>query len=71
MKTHYDLSDTQFEEAFKRAILAPQLFTHEAHLRLAWLHIKNYEIDNAITTITSQIKNYTRILSAEGDKQKF
>jgi len=66
MKAHSDLSDPQFEEAFKRAILAPQLFTHEAHLRLAWLHIKNYGIDSAITSVTSQIENYTRVLSAEG-----
>jgi len=66
MKTHFNLSDTQFEEAFKRAILAPQLFSHEAHLRLAWLHIKSSGIDNAITNITAQIKNYTRVLNAEG-----
>jgi len=66
MKTHYDLSDAQFEEAFKRAMLAPQLFTHEAHLRLAWLHIENYGIDKAVANITSQIKNYTRVLNAEG-----
>lgn len=65
MKTHYSLSDNQFEEALKRAILAPQLFSHEAHLRLAWLHIKKYGIDKAILNITSQIKNYTLVLGAE------
>jgi len=65
MKTHYDLSDTQFEEALKRAILAPQLFSHEAHLRLAWLQIKSYGMDNAIINITAQIKNYTQVLGAE------
>ena len=65
MKTHYDLSDTQFEEAFKRATLAPQLFSHEAHLRLAWLHVKSYGVDNAILNITAQIKNYTLVLGAE------
>ncbi|MEM7086770.1 MAG: hypothetical protein AAF489_11340 [Bacteroidota bacterium] len=65
MKTHYDLSDAQFEQAFQEATLAPQLFSHEAHLRLAWIHIKNYGIDDAITNITAQIKNYTHVLKAE------
>lgn len=65
MKTHYDLSDAQFEEALKRAILAPQLFSHEAHLRLAWLHIKNYGVEKAILNITAQIKNYTQVLGAD------
>lgn len=65
MKTHYDLSDTQLEQAFEEATLAPQLFSHEAHLRLAWIYIKNYGIDTAITNINTQIKNYTRVLNIE------
>ena len=64
MKTHYSLSDMQFMEAFKTASLAPELFSHEAHLRLAWLHINHFGIDTAITNITFQIKNYTRVLNA-------
>jgi N-acetylglutamate synthase-like GNAT family acetyltransferase len=55
---HYELSDDEFEKQFCDATLSPALFSHEAHLRLAWLHLKKYGIDAAITHITSQLKNY-------------
>jgi hypothetical protein len=65
METHFDLTNQQFEIAFKSAHLNPNLFTHEAHLRLAWIHIKAYGIDTAIENITSQLTQYTKHLGAE------
>lgn len=38
MKTHHQLNDQQFEEQFQNCTFDPTLFTHEAHLRLAWIH---------------------------------
>ncbi|MEM9868137.1 MAG: hypothetical protein AAF765_10640, partial [Bacteroidota bacterium] len=37
----------------------PALFTHEAHIRLAWIHIEQYGIEKAISNIVSQIQSYT------------
>lgn len=65
MSTHYSLTDEQFLEAFQTAKLPPELFTHEAHLRLAWLYLEDFDMDTSITKITHQIKNYTKILGAE------
>lgn len=65
METHFKLTDTQFEEQFRNATLHPALFNHEAHLRLAWIHIKNYGIDKAITHIRRQLKNYVAALQAK------
>lgn len=65
MELHLKLSNEEFTTQFKKGALSPDLFTHQAHLRLAWLHISHYGIDQAITNITTQIKNYTRLLGAE------
>jgi len=55
MQNHLELSDQQFEEAFNSFALSPSLFTHEAHLRLAWIHITKYGIDKALENIPNQI----------------
>ncbi|UII23450.1 hypothetical protein [Fulvivirga ligni] len=65
MTNHYDLSDAQFEEAFSNCSLNPSVFNHEAHLRLAWIHIRNYGIEVALLTIPTQLKAYVKHLGAE------
>jgi hypothetical protein len=37
---HLDLSDNEFEKQFINCELSPDIFSHEAHLRLAWINIK-------------------------------
>lgn len=59
---HLQLSDEDFEQQFSSAMLPRALFTHEAHLRLAWLHMKKYGIATAIENITAQLKNYVIVL---------
>ena len=58
MKTHYSLSDHEFEKQFADLSLKPTLFSHEAHLRLAWIHINKYGVKQAIRNITTQIKAF-------------
>lgn len=64
MESHFDLSDETFERFFEQTTLDPKLFDHVAHLRLAWIHIKNYGIDPAVKNVTSQLRNYTEVLGA-------
>ena len=64
MKNHYTLTDSEFEAQFASASLDPDLFTHEAHLRLAWIHINRYGIDEAIKNICFQLKNFTATVGA-------
>ena len=64
MQNHFKLSDQQFEEAFKSFVLSPSLFTHEAHLRLAWIHITKYGIDKALETVPNQISQFVENLGA-------
>ena len=55
MKSHFELNDTQFEQQFKSCKLDPTLFSHEAHLRLAYIHIGKYGHDQAITNVCDQL----------------
>jgi len=58
MEPHFNMTDEHFQLAFENAILDPKLFSHEAHLRLAWIHINAFGIDIAIKNVTSQLMNY-------------
>ncbi|MBX2877119.1 MAG: hypothetical protein KTR30_33675 [Saprospiraceae bacterium] len=54
--SHLSLSDQDFENQFADTTLPPQLFSHEAHLRLAWIHIQKYGKEQAISNVCDQIK---------------
>ncbi|MEO0527979.1 MAG: hypothetical protein AAFZ89_12180 [Bacteroidota bacterium] len=64
MESHVELSDTEFEYQFSNCNLEPALFTHQAHLRLAWIHIQKYGLRVAIENMCTQIANYTDSLGA-------
>lgn len=56
------LTDLEFEQQFANHLVDPSLFNHEAHLRIAWIHIDNYGIDAAIANICSQLKSFVQFL---------
>lgn len=68
MEKHHLLSDEEFEKQFEDGSLSSELFTHEAHLRLAWIHINKYGLDKGIENVCHQIQRYAEIL---GVKNKF
>lgn len=68
MEKHFKLTDGQFEKQFESLTLNPALFSHEAHIRLAWVHITRYGVDQAIDNITSQIKAFATF---HGDHDKY
>src|SRR6185436_18732622 len=68
MEKHSLISDDELEKQFADCSLNPELFTHEAHLRLAWIHIKKYGLDLAIQNLCVQIARYAELLGA---KDKF
>lgn len=65
MKNHLNLSDSEFSEQFSSCSLPPDLFTHEAHIRLAWINIREHRIDGAIDKTREQIQNFVRHVGAE------
>ena len=64
MENHYSLTDYDVEQQFAAATLDPSILTHEAHLRLAWIHLNNYGLKKALENLTAQLKNYTRAVGA-------
>ena len=68
MDNHFQLTDEEFAKQFANKTLKPQLFSHEAHLRLAWIHINQYGEELAIQNICSQIKAFDQTF---GDGTKY
>jgi len=64
MNAHLDFSDSEFEKQFRDGKLDPSLFNHEAHVRLAWIHINTYGIEAACDTVSNQILSYVSQLGA-------
>ncbi|RDB02764.1 hypothetical protein [Runella aurantiaca] len=64
MEKHFELTDEQFEQQFHDSLLALDLFTHEAHVRLAWIHVKKYGVEQALQNITTQLRAYVETLGA-------
>jgi len=68
MQTHTHLCDHDFEQQFANCTLDPGLFTHEAHLRLAWIHLQKYGTAQAAQNLCQQIDRFDRTF---GDGTKF
>jgi len=64
MKTHHQLTDATFEKQFANCELSPSLFNHEAHLRLAWMYINKYGIEEALHKVQSQLLNFVTHVGA-------
>ena len=67
MLSHSELTDELFEQQFESCKFDPELFTHEAHLRLAYIHIKKYGLAAATENVCRQLINYVDYLGV-GDK---
>ncbi|NJB69710.1 hypothetical protein GGR42_000172 [Saonia flava] len=68
LEKHFQLTDEEFEKQFESCKLEPSFFTHEAHIRLAWIHLGKYSEEIAAENICKQILNFDRI---HGDGNKF
>ena len=65
---HYYLSDRELMKRFENLTLNPELFNHEAHLRLAWIHIREFGRVQAEENLCAQIERFD---AAFGDGTKF
>lgn len=68
MEKHFELSNTEFVQQFIDCKLDPHLFTHEAHLRLAWINVQQNGKEKAETIIQSQLQNF---VASVGAKNKY
>lgn len=68
MRSHLELDNEQFCQAFAECTLDPALFDHVAHLRLAWIYLEKFDLKTAVEIITDQLKVYT---SYHGARDKY
>ncbi len=64
MENHWQLTDAEFEMQFANATFDPAIFSHEAHLRLAWIHLDRYGLRQAEENICQQLVNFVTTLGA-------
>lgn len=62
--THYQLTDREFIRLLEDCTLDPALFNHEAHLRLAWLLIRELGANQATETIQDMLQNFVEHVGA-------
>jgi len=65
VEKHWSYTDAEFEQLFKSCELPPVEFSHEAHLRLAWLHISQYGIVHAEENIQNQLQKFVAFVGAK------
>ncbi|TFF34506.1 hypothetical protein [Mucilaginibacter psychrotolerans] len=53
---HAELNDQEFIRQIENVTINPELFTHEAHIRMAWLYLNNHDSDTALQHICAAIK---------------
>ena len=56
MQHHSELDDNTFEVLFREGNFPAALFSHEAHLRLAWIHLRRYGLEQAIENVSRQLQ---------------
>ncbi|NQZ79174.1 MAG: hypothetical protein HRT61_24100 [Ekhidna sp.] len=62
VKDHNQFTDDELEQKFETYRLKPGMFSHEAHLRLAYIHIVKYGAKQAEINMVNQIKGYAEFL---------
>lgn len=70
MEKHFELTDEVFRNQFTQCTLNPKIFSHEAHLRLAWININDHGIKKAENKIQIQLQNFVEFVGAKDKYNK-
>ena len=58
------MHDREFVEAFEACTLPPAQFPHRAHVRLAWLYLREHPLLETLTRYSHGIRRYATSLGA-------
>ena len=56
------MTDTEFLEAFESCSLPEDQWSHEAHVRMAWLYLQKMPLSEAVPVVRDGIKRYNASL---------
>ena len=66
MKDHHShYADDEFILSLLNGSFPSKLFTHEAHLRLAWIFLEDNNVEEACEDVSAVIKAYVALIGAE------
>lgn len=60
------MHDRDFVAAFEACTLPPEQFPHRAHVRLAWLYLRDLSLAETLTRYSTGIRRYAGSLGAAG-----
>lgn len=58
VEKHWRFSDEVYEQKFREIKFPPLYFSHEAHLRLAYIHLEKYGLEQSIENMCTQIYDF-------------
>ena len=58
------MDDREFVAAFEDCSLPPDLFPHRAHVRLAWIYLREHSLLDTLTRYSAGIRRYAASLGA-------
>lgn len=59
------MSDQLFLKRFEACDIDPKQFDHEAHLRLGWIYICRYSLNDALNRFSDGLRRFTQKVGAE------
>jgi len=60
-----ELDDDGFLNALRSGILPLSTFTHEAHIRLGWIHLTREPLEEAVKSVVQEIRNFVAVYGKE------
>lgn len=60
------MTDNEFFEQFENGTLDAKLFTHSAHIQMAWIYLKKYQLPEALRNFSNALKNFAKVNKAQG-----
>jgi hypothetical protein len=58
------VDDREFVSAFEECTLPPELFPHRAHVRLAWIYLRQHSLLETLTRFSEGVRRYAASLGA-------
>ncbi len=60
------MTDEDFFTQFENGTLDAKLFSHSAHVKMAWIYVHKYELPEALRNFSDALKNFAKINNATG-----
>ncbi len=56
------MTDEEFLQGFEDCSIPRSLWTHAAHVRMAWLYLRRYRLDEVVPIVRTRIRRYNESL---------